>query len=233
MVTADGAVYWDAVPGTLDTHSFNDVGQVALQALLTKDGGKTTFNAIVRVDPLAGHSPGTPVLPAPVPQPPGGGWVLQPGRQPGAGGVFLPTPRRTPIWFDPDIAVGYDYQMSVGGPAIEGVIVPAALANGDEDFLLEFAGHKVALKAGVRYSFTDLVAGGVSSFRLSGIEVDEGLDPTDPTAFVTGLVFGEGGQDDFSVTMKPIVVNVPEPNSVVLLGAGLGCLAWRRRQLQC
>lgn len=232
VVTADGAVYWDAVPGTLDTHSFNDLGQVALQARLTKDGGQTTFEAIVRVDPLAGSSPGTPVLPAPVPQPPGGGWVLQPGRFVGGVAPVVRTPRRTPIWVDPDIAVGYDFLMSEGGPAIEGVIVPAAMANGDEDFELQFEGHTVALKAGARYSFTDLVAGGVSSFRLTGIDVGEGLDPNNPTAFVTGLVFGEGGLDDFSVTMKPIVVNVPEPNSVALLVAGLGWMRWRKVQLR-
>lgn len=225
VVTADGAVFWNTRNATPGTHGINDAGQVAIMAQLTRDGGRTTFDALLRIDPLPGSSPGTPVLPTPGASAPGGGFVLQPGRNVGG---FVPVPRNRPVFVDPEIAIGYDYAVSAGGPAIEGVLIPTALPHGDEDFVLEFDGHTVALKAGRQYSFTDLVAGGVRQFRLSGINIDEALDPGHGNAFVTGLIFGEGGSDDFSVTMTPLTANVPEPGTWALLLAGLAWVARRR-----
>jgi len=58
---------------------------------------------------------------------------------------------------------------------------------------------------------------GFSDFRISDIDPAEMLDPTNPTAFVTGLTFTAPGT--VTVTQNPITVSVPEPSN--LLGLGL------------
>jgi hypothetical protein len=66
--------------------------------------------------------------------------------------------------------------------------------------------------------------------------LDPGVNPTDITAFVTGLTFMMDGS--FTGTMQPLVAEVAVPGPVV--GAGLpglifawgGLLAWRRRHRQ-
>ena len=75
------------------------------------------------------------------------------------------------------------------------------------------------------FDFTQIVAGGVNSFRVLGIETSAGLDPFDPTAFVTGLSFVAMGA--FTGTMTPITQFVPAPATWLLLAAG--GLALRRR----
>jgi PEP-CTERM motif len=71
--------------------------------------------------------------------------------------------------------------------------------------------------------------GGVSEFEVFGIDPGLGLDPENPTAFITGLTFESAG--NFTGTMTPITANVPEPASLTLVTSGLLglCLVWRRR----
>jgi hypothetical protein len=69
----------------------------------------------------------------------------------------------------------------------------------------------------------------VSCFKVLGIEESAGLDPNDPTAFITGLTFTGDGQ--FTGTMEPVVT--PEPTTLLLFGttaAGLGLARWRQRR---
>jgi hypothetical protein len=79
----------------------------------------------------------------------------------------------------------------------------------------------------------DFANGGVSEFEVLGIDPGLGLDPENPTAFITGLTFENAG--NFTGTMTPITaeVNVPEPPSLTLVISGLlGLgLVWRRRAL--
>lgn len=153
---------------------------------------------------------------------------------------FLPTPDPTnpdgfsfvdiPIvpgqifFFDPDVAVGYDYAVT-GDALFASVLIPAPLPNGDSSFTLELPGGvgSFPLTAGTTFNLLDYNALGFSSFRISGIDTMEMLDPTNPLAFVTGLSFTSSGT--VNVTQNPIVVNIPEPSSLLsfgLLGLGFG-----------
>jgi hypothetical protein len=85
--------------------------------------------------------------------------------------------------------------------------------------------------AGVEYDFGP---GGVDRFRVVGIEQSAALDPENPSAFVTGLTFVDGG--NVNMNMNPITINtdggndVPEPVTLSLLGAGLAGVALLRRR---
>jgi hypothetical protein len=132
---------------------------------------------------------------------------------------------------DPEVAVGYDYTVLDGGPLFASVYIPAALPNGDRDFVLAFDGQQFALSAGESFSFTDVVAQGVGAFRLSGIDVSEALDPADARGFVTGLGFVGMPDADVALSMVPITQAVPEPAtwaSLMLGLAGMGAMRARR-----
>lgn len=105
------------------------------------------------------------------------------------------------IFIDPEVAVGYEYATGDGDPNFESIMLPNA---GDNLFYLHvFNGSEWVywgvISAGVPYSFG---GNGVSKFRVSGIEPTAGLNPKDPTAFVSGLTFVADGQ--FTGTMTPL-----------------------------
>ncbi len=106
-------------------------------------------------------------------------------------------------WYDPEIAVGYDYTVNAGGDNFTEVeLLPGF---GDDLFTLEFDDggvmQTVSIAASVPYNFeTDGgISGGVSSFRITGIEISEMLDPDDPNAFPTGLSFGDVDNNNESI----------------------------------
>jgi hypothetical protein len=73
-------------------------------------------------------------------------------------------------------------------------------------------------------SVFDFAGTGVSAFRVSGIDPSVGLNPSDVTAFVTGLTFEGSGL--FTGTQTPLTTNlaaVPEPQvwSLMMLGLAL------------
>ena len=104
---------------------------------------------------------------------------------------------------------------------------------GDGIYELSYLSTQVVLDAGVQYFFP---SGGVSEFKVTGIESSAGLDPADTSAFVTGLTFVSPGS--FTGTMTPItedVSAVPEPASGAVLFSGLlgfGLLRRRRQTRQ-
>jgi hypothetical protein len=134
----------------------------------------------------------------------------------------------TPVFIDPDIAVGYDYIVN-SGPSITSVLLPT-FGDGLYDLWLWNGEAWVAsgdvLTGGVTFTFAEAV----TRFRILGIEEDAALDPLNPTAFVTGLTFSETGP--VSMSQNPIVVTVPvpEPETYAMFLAGLGLIAAARRR---
>jgi hypothetical protein len=185
----------------------------------TTPPGSTPQNPILPT-PTPGSTPQNPILPTPTPGVPG---FRFPNVSVVAGRTFF---------FDPDVAVGYDYAVT-GGPLFSSVLIPAPLPQGDSDFLLELGGFgNFPLVAGTPFDLLSVNPLGFSNFRISGIDTNELLDPTNPVAFVTGLEFTTAGT--VNVTQTPIIQNVPdpvrtpEPSGIIGLGILGGGLVVRR-----
>ena len=163
-----------------------------------------------------GTTPTNPLLPTPNPSNPDG--FIFSGVIVGNNGFGT----TNPIYFDPVVSVGYDYSVT-GGPLFASVLIPNALPQGDSNFILELPGFgNYSLVAGTTFNLLGVNPLGFSDFRISDIDPAEMLDPTNPTAFVTGLTFTAAGT--VTVTQNPIIqntgsVSVPEPSN--LLGLGL------------
>jgi hypothetical protein len=124
-------------------------------------------------------------------------------------------------FFDPVVAIGYDYTVT-GGPLFSEVLAPTGI-NASNTFDLIYGSTSVSLTAGVPYTF----GSPQSSFRIQGIEVAANIDPAIPTAFVTGLTFDSSGT--VNVTQTPITFNtsaVPGPLPLFGVGAAFG---WSRK----
>lgn len=138
------------------------------------------------------------------------------------------------IFIDPIVAVGYEYTVT-SGPNIRTVLLPTVA--GDTDGYQIYSADGSTLLGTVLPGVTfDFGLAGVSGFQVLDIEPGAGLDPNDPTAFVTGLTFVGAGA--VSMTQDPLTVDtdnnaVPEPSSALLglMGLlGIGGIARQRRR---
>jgi PEP-CTERM motif len=132
---------------------------------------------------------------------------------------------------DPSVATGYIYQTGTGNPNFASVELPNIGNPGPYDLYL-WNGTSFVFDTTLGPSKVfDFAAGGVSEFKVLGIDPSLGLDPENPTAFITDLTFEGAG--DFTGTMTPVTATIPEPSTwaMMLAGfAGLGLLAHRSRK---
>jgi hypothetical protein len=197
-LTTDGLTFIGVMQNGLDAHSMNDKGQIAFFGRVRGEGG-TTYNAVIRADPMPGVSPGQPILPDPDSFEGEGVWRFA---------VNAPPPGRR--FYDPEISIGYEYYTEGDLANFADVYIPAPLPNGDRAFTLIVSGQSFELLAGQVFDFTSIDPLGVASFKIVDIDTSEALDPADPMAFVTGLSFvDDGGSGNGSMLMKPILA-VPE-----------------------
>ena len=133
-------------------------------------------------------------------------------------------------YIDPEIAIGYDYKTSPGNPNFATVHLPENIGDGRYDiFGYDAAGQPVLLAHDWNgASVYDFGSSGVSHFRVMGIEVSAGLNPSSTTAFVTGLSFT--GNGEFTGTQTPITVSVPEPAALALFSLGLAGIGLKLRR---
>ncbi len=136
-----------------------------------------------------------------------------------------------PIFIDPKVAVGYDYQIGAGDPLFKTVSLPAGVGGGN--FEIVVGGQTFAVGGNQIFDFTaNGFAQGVAEFKVTGIEPSAMLEPNDYTAFVTRLTFMGNGMFTGSQTAltADYTPPVPEPASWALWLGGLAGVGWGLRR---
>jgi hypothetical protein len=138
------------------------------------------------------------------------------------------------VVIDPEVAVGYIYEVGAGDPNFRSVSLPAI---GDGRFTIEvfdaaLGAYRPGFAASANTTYDFIALGhpdGVAKFRVKGIEASAGLDPTNTTAFLTTVGFTAAGR--FTGTMVPVFgyalgglrspVNLPPTLTTTRAGATL------------
>lgn len=120
------------------------------------------------------------------------------------------------VFVDPEIAVGYTYQLQ-GPGAISAFKAPTLAAVNDPD------GYTIVMPDGTEFTIlpgavVDFVAEGfnnVTTFNLTGISEDLMIDPDDATTFVGGFLFSGIGQGS-SIAQTALTIDTDAPPPVPL-----------------
>ncbi|MFW8591282.1 nidogen-like domain-containing protein [Glaciecola sp. 2405UD65-10] len=181
----------------------------------------------IREGALPGATPESPIYP-----------VIDPSNPTTYNFEFEIIDPNTPIFIDPDVAVGYDFIVN-NGPNIASVLLPTGFDDNLFDLWLwdmglgDWFDANIVLEGGVSYTFDSPV----DRFRILGIDVDNMLDPTDGEVFVTGLTFDAAGNinmDQIAITefVDDGTTNVNAPSAILLVLSGGLMLFVRRRKLR-
>lgn len=210
---AGDGVNFFVVPGS-QTASVVDLDTASSN---TDTAGIWTFS--VRDGELPGDTAENPILPITDPE------------NPGDYSFEFAITDESPIFIDPDVAIGYDYIVN-DGPNFTSVLLPENIGDNIFDLWLWDLSLNDWFDTG-----TDLIGGiwfdfdqPVDKFRVMGIEIDEMLDPTDSTAFVTGLKFDDLGivnmnQNAVTVFVADPSTSVPAPQTFILFMLSLAFMA--------
>ncbi|MGE5097607.1 MAG: hypothetical protein ACM3SO_20895 [Betaproteobacteria bacterium] len=131
------------------------------------------------------------------------------GTSSGGGFVFsVPVEGFTPVYIDPQVALGYEYRIGNGDPAFASVRLPIGI--GDSRYTLIVEGRAYALAGGELFDFrAQGYRNGVAAFRVTDIEAEAALDAANPHAFPTQVSFTDRGR--FTGTMIPLCIAGPLP----------------------
>ncbi len=202
-------------------------------SLCTVSSRSNSFFDYTPINPVSlGLPAGTPIhLPSTVPVPTTSGLFAGPVYSFNVASVGP----SSATFIDPLAAYGFVYTIGAGDPNFASVEAVTHVGSGIYQLLGWDGTHFTMLDstfaAGEVFDF--LVHGfatGLSKFEIIGI--DPGVDPTNITAFVTGLTFVSEGS--FTGTMEPLVADntTPLPGAFPLFLTGLGVigLVTRRRR---
>ncbi|GAC31206.1 nidogen-like domain-containing protein [Paraglaciecola polaris] len=203
---AGDGVNFFTVPGSRTSEVVN------LDTADSNTGTVGIWKFAIRDGQLPGDNAENPILP-----------VINPETPTDYNFEFVIIEPETPIFIDPDVAVGYDYIVN-SGPSITSVMLPTGF--GDDvydlwlwnDLLMAWYDTGEDLLGGDTYDFITAV----DRFRILGIETSEMVDPNDPTAFVTALTFDSAGT--ININQNAITEFVDGPQAVSA-PAGLGIFA--------
>lgn len=170
----------------------NDSGVIAF----SMNGFLASPSRLILAIPDPGLAPGSPIIPPSADQLPTGGWTIR--------GCAAPAAISGVCFADPVVASGYEFTADPTHPNFTSVLIPAPLPGGDQDFAIEFSGQSFPLSAASTFDITAHVPGGVSTFRITGVDLVEELDPQNPSAFVTGLGFASTPDPQATFTMVPL-----------------------------
>jgi probable HAF family extracellular repeat protein len=146
----------------------------------------------------AGHTHGFLATPAELPA----------GFTNGAFTFSVPVEAYTPVFIDPEVALGYQYDTGKGDPPIVTVRLPIGI--GDSLYTVIVGGKVLPLAGGQLLDFrTAGFPKGVTRFRVTDIELEAALDPVNPHAFPTELTFAASGR--FTGTMTALCLKQSLP----------------------
>jgi hypothetical protein len=141
-------------------------------------------------------------------------------------GAFMfdvPVEAFTPVFIDPEVAIGYQYEIGRKDPRFATVRLPIGI--GDNRYSIVVNGKAFPVTAGQLFDFrANGSPDGVSKFRVTDIELDAALDPTNPYAFPTELTFTQTGRFTGTMTALCLAGDLPPQAGPALRRALTRCI---------